>query len=229
MYVGWEMLIGIRGLFSLHRLTLEEVRREGEDITTFVFRPRKKVRFEAGQYGLWFMPRVVWGKPYRFFTIAASPTEETVQLSTRISKSAFKRKLAAQPVGSTMYVLGPFGRFVLGKKPPESAVLVAGGIGVTPMRAIARFAHDTHTPTNLTLVHSASGFYLYRKEFEKYLPDCRFVTRENSAKTLEAVAAKQAPDTPFYVSGPPAFVVATEEMLQKLGRHNIHKDGFVGY
>ncbi len=228
-YVGWEMLLDLKGLFTLHSLRLKEIRQEGENIKTFVFSQNKKAEFEAGQYGLWFMPKFIWGKPYRFFTVAASPTEDTLQISTRISNTDFKRKLAGLPVGSKVYMIGPIGRFVLGKKPPETAVLVAGGIGATPMRAIARFAYDTKAPVKLTLVHSADGYYLYQKEFEKYVPDCRFVTRDTFPQTLQEIAGKVPDDTPFYLSGPPAFVVSTEKVLKQLNRKNIRKDGFIGY
>lgn len=229
LYVTWEAVLGFRTLFKLHTLKIKEVRKEGENIKTFIFSPNKKVNFEAGQYGLWFMPKFIWGKPARLFTVAASPTEGTLQISTRISGSDFKQKLDKLPLGSKVYMMGPIGRFVLGKKPPESAVLVAGGIGVTPMRAVSRFVYDTKAPVELTLIDSADDYYLYRKEFEKYVPHRHFVTRKTFPKALKEVVAKADKGTPFYLSGPPAFVVAAEQNLKQLGMRNIRKDGFLGY
>ena len=228
-YVTWEAILGFKGLFALHSLRLKEVRQEGEDIKTFIFSQKKKAKFEAGQYGLLFMPKFIWGKPARLFTIAASPTEDTLQVSTRISGTDFKKKLAALPIGSKVYMLGPIGRFVLGKKPPKQAVLVAGGIGVTPMRALSRFVYDTKAPVKLTLVHSADSYYLFRKEFEKYVPEQHFVNRKTFPGTLKEVVGRVGKETPFYISGPPAFVVATEEHLKQLGCNNIRRDGFLGY
>lgn len=229
LYVTWEAVLGFKHLFRLHVVELKEARQEGENIQTFVFAQRKKLRHEAGQYGLWMIPRWIWGKPARLFTIAASPTEDTVQISTRISGSDFKQKLAKLPLGSKVYLLGTIGRFTLGKKPPPAAVLVAGGIGVTPMRAIATYVHDAQVPTRLTLIHSADGFYLYRQEFEQKIPECHFETKETFLKTLEGVAAKAGAYTPFYISGPPGFVVFAEKSLRQLGKRNIRKDGFLGY
>jgi ferredoxin-NADP reductase len=178
---------------------------------------------------MWFMPQFIWGKPARLFTIAASPTEGTLQVSTRISGTDFKQKLAKLPIGGKFYMLGPFGRFVLGDIPPKAAVLVAGGIGVTPMRAISRYVYDTKTPTQLTLIHSADKYYLFRKEFEKYVPECHFVTKSTFVKTLQEVLRRVPPDTPFYVSGPPGFVVFADQTLRQLGCKHIRKDGFLGY
>ena len=229
LYVTWEVLLDLKGVFTLHLLKLKEVRKEGENIQTFVFRSNKKVKFEAGQYGLWWMPKWIWGKPARLFTVAASPTEETLQVSTRIRGSDFKKKLVNLPVGGRMYMFGPIGRFTLGKKPPKAAVLIAGGIGATPMRAISRFVYDTKTPTKLTLVHSADRYYLYQKEFKKYVPECHFEKKETFENVLEEVAAKADKQTPFYISGPPGFVAFVTKTLKQLGRSNIRRDGFLGY
>lgn len=229
LYITWEAILGFRTVFKLNVLKLKEVRQEGEDIKTFIFSPNKKVGFEAGQYGLWWMPKWIWGKPARLFTVAASPTEDTLQVSTRISGTDFKQKLAKLPQGGKIYMFGPIGRFTLGKNLPSTAVLVAGGIGVTPMRAISRFVHDTKAPVKLTLIHSADRFYLFRKEFEKYISERHFVIRGTFPDTLKKVAGKVDKDTRFYISGPPAFVVAAEQQLKQLGITNIRKDGFLGY
>ncbi len=229
VYVTWEIILTFKGLFSLHTLHLKEVRKEGEDIQTFVFAPNRKVVFMAGQYGVWFMPQFIWGKPVRLFTIAASPTEKTLQVSTRIRRTDFKQKLSKLPIGAKIFMIGALGKFTLDKEPPEAAVLVAGGIGATPMRAISKFVYDTKTPTALTLIHSASGYYLYKKEFERYVPTRHFVTKETLPQTLEKVAGNLPAQTPFYVSGSPAFVVAVEQKLEQLGRRNIRRDGFLGY
>lgn len=228
-YVTWDGLLSLRHLFRVHVLELKAVHKEGENIQTFIFNQRQKLKFEAGQYGLWMIPRWIWGKPARLFTIAASPTEETLQISTRISGTDFKQKLAKLPIGSKVYLMGPIGRFTLGKQPPKAAVLIAGGIGATPMRAIATYVYDTKLPVDLTLIHSADGYYLYRDEFEKKMPHTHFVTKETFAKTLQAVADQAAKDTPFYISGPPGFVVFVEKTLQQTGRRTIRKDGFLGY
>lgn len=229
LYVTWESLLALGGPFRLHSLRLKEVRQEGENIKTFIFSPKKEATFEAGQYGLWFMPKWIWGKPFRFFTIAASPTEGTLRVSTRISNSDFKQKLAKLPIGGKFYMLGPIGRFTLGKQPPKIAVMVGGGIGVTPMRAVSRFVYDSKTPAKLILVDSANDYYLFRDEFEKYAAECHFVTRETLLSTLEAVVKEVPPHTPFYISGPPAFVFAAEENLKQLGVTHINKDAFLGY
>lgn len=229
LYVAWEMLTDLLGLLTPHVVYLKEIHTEGENIKTFVFSPKKKIKFEAGQYGMWVLPRFVWGKPEHLFTVASSPTEDTVQVSTRIRDSDFKQKMASLLPGSMLILFGPIGRFTLGKNPPESAVLIAGGIGVTPMRSISKFVHDNSIKTELTLIHSADGYYLYREEFEANIPRCHFVTKETFPETLKEVVGLSSDKTVFYISGPPAFVTFVEKTLKEMGKKNIKKDGFLGY
>lgn len=228
LIVTWDMLRTFGGLFRFHKLTLVEKKREVEDIETFVMKPSKKLEFKAGQYGVWFVPRFIWGKPARLFTIAASPTEDTVQVSTRIRRTDFKKKLASLPLGASVYMIGPVGTFVLPDPAPKHALLIAGGIGVTPMRAIAKHVHDKKLATKLTLIHSADH-YLYKTELEQLIADSHFVQRETFEEELQKVLKNVKNITPVYISGPPAFVLATEVILRKNGIKTIVKDGFLGY
>jgi ferredoxin-NADP reductase len=229
--VTWESICNLKGFLMPHTIRLKEVRTEGENIKTFIFeqKPGRKLAFAAGQYGMWCLPRWVWGKPVRLFTIAASPTEQTLQLSTRISDSDFKQKLSKLPIGSKLLLCAPIGFFTLGKRPPQEAVLIAGGIGITPMRSLITYAHQAKVPVKTTLIHSAEGYYLYRDELEPIVGKAHYVNKETFLGTLQEVVAQAAPDAVYYISGPPAFVLFAERQLRQLGKSNIKKDGFLGY
>lgn len=226
--VTLDALKSFSGLFKIHTLTLTEVRPENENIKTFVFASNRKVVYQAGQYGVWLLPTFVKGKPGHLFTIASAPSENHLQLSTRISQSDFKQKLNALSVGSKVYMIGPIGQFVLSDE--KQAVLLAGGIGITPMRSIAlENARRGDNKTNLTLIHSADGNYLYKDEMHRAVGQTHFVTREQFEQTLETVIASVGTEATYFVSGPPAFVVNTEKLLEKHAVRNVKKDGFLGY
>ena len=55
----------------------------------------------------------------------------------------------------------------------DSVVLIAGGIGLTPLMSIVRSAHELATRTRLTLVYSAStpDELLFRDELESIASD----------------------------------------------------------
>jgi ferredoxin-NADP reductase len=224
-----DALLAAKNLLVPYKIVLVEVRNEKEDIKTFVFRPSKKIRFKAGQYGVWFLPTWVWGKPARLFTIASSPEEETIQLSTHISSSNFKQKLSRLKPGDVMYIYASLGRTVLPEQLPSAIVLIAGGIGITAMHSLAKHVRDSKLPIKVTLIHSAKQFYLYKDEMVRYADEASFVTRETFEKQATSVISQASPNTIFYVSGPPAFVNATEAFLKQHGIINVKKDGFLGY
>ncbi|HSH55226.1 MAG TPA: FAD-dependent oxidoreductase [Candidatus Limnocylindrales bacterium] len=215
-------------LFVFHKLTLQEVRDEGENIKTFIFESNRKLDYKAGQYGIWFMPKFIKGKPGRLFTLASSPEEGIVQLSTRIGKTDFKQKLSRLKPGATVFMEGPIGQFTLPNPSPEAVVFIAGGIGITPIRALAVYVHDAELPVNTTLIHSADDFYLYKDEMKQYFHESHFVTRSDFETVLRQVAHDQANAT-FFLSGPPGFVESAHTILRKQGIKRIKTDAFLGY
>lgn len=230
LYLGIlrDAIKSFRKLFVIHRLTLLEVRDEGENIKTFIFKSNRRLNYAAGQYGIWFMPRFIKGKPGRLFTVASSPEEGIVQLSTRIGPSDFKQKLNRLNVGDTIFMEGPIGQFTLPEPLPQEIVFVAGGIGVTPIRAIAANIFNAQHPVKTTLIFSSSGTYLYKDELQKYVQNPHFTTRDTFDTTLNQVVSHQ-PRATFYVSGPPGFVESVNASLRKQGIKLIKTDAFLGY
>jgi len=71
----------------------------------------------------------------RAFTISSAPRENVIQITTRLRDTAFKRVLQLVPLGTKVKIEGPFGDFRLHNS-ARPAVLLAGGIGITPFRSI---------------------------------------------------------------------------------------------
>src|SRR5262249_54079706 len=72
----------------------------------------------------------------RTFSIASAPEEADVMITTRMRDSAFKSCLKTMKFGATVTMEGPFGDLVLPGDANRPAVLLAGGIGVTPFRSV---------------------------------------------------------------------------------------------
>ncbi len=72
---------------------------------------------------------------------------------------------ALQP-GDTVVVQGPLGHYILNESRP--AVLVAGGIGITPLKGMAEYAADRTLPIPVRLVYSNRTVeeIVYREELE---------------------------------------------------------------
>ncbi len=228
--IGRDILKDLPSFLRLYTLTLKEVVNEGEDIKTFIFTSNKPIRFKAGQYSAWFMKQFIKGKPNHLFTIASAPSDNEYYLSTRISKSDYKQKLNKLKPGQQMLITGGIGQFTLPKKSPDRAVFIAGGIGITPFRALARRVKHHQLPVATTLIHSGRNFYLYKDELSQLVDKAVFTTRKTFEEDLtQAIKDNGTKKATYYVSGPPAFVNSASKILKQNKVKNIKRDGFLGY
>src|SRR5256886_9509259 len=102
----------------------------------------------------------------RPMSLATSPTRPHLEYAVRLSDSPYKRAFAALQPGDEVVVFGPIGDFVLHETRP--AVLLAGGIGITPLKGMAEYAADKALPIPIRLVHSnrSENEIVYRSELD---------------------------------------------------------------
>ena len=130
------------------QLLAKEIRQETPDVKSFIFEKPENFSFVAGQFLTLFLDVEDPRGNYRQFSIASSPTEDSVMITSTMRGSPFKQKLAEMQ-GQKIRARGPFGRFTL--QEAERHVMVAGGIGVTPFRSMIKFATDTERKDKITL------------------------------------------------------------------------------
>jgi glycine betaine catabolism B len=112
-------------------------------------------RYLSNQFVRLALPGVAdpWG-PVRSFSLSSSPSEAGfIAITCKISDTPFKQALAAMRPGETGTVFGPLGSFLFDDQRP--GVFLAGGIGITPLRGMIRFAHDTSFRHEMVLLYSA--------------------------------------------------------------------------
>ncbi|HKT13329.1 MAG TPA: FAD-dependent oxidoreductase [Terriglobia bacterium] len=194
----------------------------------------------------------------RGFSIASAPYEDTLMVATRMRNTAFKRELAALPLQTEFKIEGPFGNLVLHKNAKKPAILLAGGIGITPFRSIARQAAHERLPHQIYLFYSNyrpedAPFLEEFCELEKQNPNYHFIptmtAMERSdlpwsgergfinapllAKHLKVTAPSGPPvaEAIYYLAGPPGMVAALRKMLVDWGvdEDNIRGEEFAGY
>lgn len=76
----------------------------------------------------------------RIFSIASAPSENHILIAARLRDNPYKNALNELPIGSELYIEGPFGTFRLHDDITIPAVFIAGGIGITPCLSILRQA-----------------------------------------------------------------------------------------
>ena len=224
------------------KLILVAKRAETGDVVSFLFRSDTLLSWQAGQFLHYTLPHPEADDRgiTRYFTIASAPFEGHVMLTTRFASersSSFKRALRELPVGAAIEVGEPDGDFVLGD-PGDEHVLIAGGIGVTPFRAILLDLDHRELPINATVLYAnRTPEFVYKAEMARLAgrhPRLMVRYLVSPARVTEAsirgVAADLAKPT-FHVSGPEPFVEALGGMLSGLGVPDAHvkRDYFRGY
>lgn len=184
----------------------------------------------------------------RHITIVTSPTERgVVGLATRLRDTAFKRTLAGLEIGDEVQVEEPKGSFLLPEDTSADYVFVAGGIGITPFRAMLRFVADEGLAYRVTLVYSnrdreSSPFLDELEELERRIDGLRVIltmtdepgwegeTRRLDAEVLGELVGGLEGKT-FLIAGPPPMAEGVAQALLDAGlpEDRVIADKFSGY
>ena len=238
-------------------LSLRKIERlQGTDIATLYFSRGEYPDYRAGQFAFFPLDGINNDNkgPVRHFSIASSPTEDVIIISTRIRDSPYKQKLSSIEPGSTVRASKPQGYFVLHEDHSKPAVFLSGGIGVTPFRSMAKYAKDKRLPLKITMLDSNrnSRNILYRGEFDMW------ATQNSNFKVVYTVTDEAESDSGwsgergridkpmlerhlnnevfddaiFYICGPPSMLNAMQELLRnqmKIPEDRIKVEEFTGY
>jgi ferredoxin-NADP reductase len=173
----------------------------------------------------------------RSFTISASPTEPgllqiTVKRNPAGTVSAFLHDRLSE--GDRLDLMLPFGQFTLREGEASRLFLIAGGSGITPLRAILRFIVDRKLPVEALLLDLNRReediiFYRELKEMPREHPGVRVTfsltdpppgwngfTGRISAELLEAARGDFEPELVF-LCGPMPMMETTLELLTARG------------
>ena len=210
-------------------------------VTTFVWESSEPLSWQAGQYLKYTLPH---DNPddrgiTRFFTIAAPPYVGQPRITTRFAAekgSSFKAALHKFKLGDSIEASRPMGDFTFDTARP--AVLVAGGIGITPFRAmLLQLDHDQTDFQAHLLYANRTEQCVFRDEFEAIAAknDKLIVSYITDPKHIELADIQQAAASLtkplYYLSGPEPMVAHYAEMLKQAGiaEADIKTDDFPGY
>lgn len=137
------------------RLLRREVVAE-QTILCHVERP-EGMEFEAGQYvevGVVDPPFTDAQGGSRSMSIASAPHEPELAVLMRVRDSAYKRSMAAIPIGAPLFLEGPADDLGLRRVDGRHLVLVAGGVGVAPFMSLLREVEHGGGELQATLFYS---------------------------------------------------------------------------
>jgi ferredoxin-NADP reductase len=191
----------------------------------------------------------------RTFSIASAPDDPQLLFATRLRDTAFKRILESAPLGAALRMEGPFGNLTLHNNASRPAILIAGGIGITPFRSIVRRAAHEKLPHRILLFYAnkSTESAAFLEEFEairKDNPNFTFIptmgnpspswhgetgriSAEMLIRHLNSTASPNvhAASPIYYVAGPPAMVTGIRSVLNNAGidDDDVRSEEFSGY
>ena len=139
-----------------HRRVVEQVRAENDRVTTVVMRGRMLDRLpvRAGQFLQWrFLdgPGFMRAHPY---SLSAAPDGRTLRITAAHLGDGSARLARLRP-GTRVLFEGPYGRLHEGVRTRRKVLLMASGIGITPMRALLEELDQR--PGDITVIYRTSS------------------------------------------------------------------------
>jgi predicted ferric reductase len=223
-----------------HQLRVVEVRREARDVTSVLIGGRQldKLGAESGQFFRWrFLAPGMWwtSSPY---SLSAPPGPGRLRITVK-AEGDHSRLLAAVKPGTRVLAEGPYGAMTPALRRSRKVALIAGGVGITPLRAL--FESLPGGPGDITLIYRVTSRQdiVFRRELER-IAERRgarlwFVAGSradlgrdplNTGDLLKRIPGLPAHDV--YLCGPPGMTRSVIRALRHAGvrRGRIHHESF---
>nr|WP_319394985.1 ferric reductase-like transmembrane domain-containing protein [uncultured Desulfobacter sp.] len=199
--------------------------------------------FLPGQFAFLRLDHPLTGAQAHPFSLSSSPYS-TGEITFSIRSSGdWTRKIGSIPAGTKAYVDGPYGQFShLHAHNAPAIILIAGGIGITPMLSMLQYMAQTNEQRPVHLVWSCRNlrdlvFQEILDEIVENLPRGKVnyhLTQgpagrgRLASKHLDALLGEYPRNSAIYLCGPPFMTSAILRHLKAAGffKRNIHFEFF---
>jgi predicted ferric reductase len=222
-----------------HQLRVAAVVPESDNVVSVYMTGKHldQLKAKAGQFFIWrFLGHGKWWEANPF-SLSAAPDGASLRLTAKAvgKTSASLRHLR---VGTRVFAEGPYGAFTDLQRTRESTLLIAGGVGVTPIRALLEelpgpvvVLYRVHRMADAVLLEELKALANMRgarvhvltgRTGEGNPPNNPFDA--HSLRTL----VPDITDRDVFLCGPPAMTTAVVRSLRELGvpRAQVHDERF---
>jgi predicted ferric reductase len=225
-----------------HQLRVAQIVPEAPGVVSLYITGREldQLQARAGQYFRWrFLTREGWWRTHPF-SLSAPINNRFLRLTAK-GVGDDSRGLQGLHPGTRVAVEGPYGLFTAQRQRRSKVLLVAGGIGITPLRALIEEIPPKKDA--ITLIYRASSWddIVFRDELEKLIRDRRgtihyLIGRRGTSELPDDPLSVQTlrrlvPDVEsrdIFVCGPASMMERVREVLHTIGVPNqqIHFERF---
>jgi ferredoxin-NADP reductase len=238
LVLWFRVLVPVR-LNLRQRLRVEAVVREAPGVVSVLMRGKRpgELTADPGQFFRWrfLAPGLRWtSSPY---SLSAAPRNGLLRITVKAAGDHSAAIARLRP-GTRVWAEGPYGAMTAARRTRRKVLLLAGGVGITPLRAL--FETLPATPGELTLLYRArsAADLALRAELEA-------IAQARGARLYYSVGGPQARTAPVtaaalrnvlpdidrhdvYLCGPPGMARTSYEALRAAGvpARRIHHESF---
>ena len=219
-----------------HSVKVEQIVNEGPGVYSIIMKGRSlnKLDAQGGQFFGWrFLTKGQWwiSHPY---SLSAAPTDKYLRVTVKDLGDQSGVIKDIKP-GTRVFFEGPYGTFVASRASKGHVVLVGGGVGITPLRALLEefdvskeidVIFRASKAEDLVLRHELDDLAKIRGARVHYLVGSRN-EHPMSAKYISALIPAFR-DADVYVCGPTPLVEAVNEAAKTVGipKNRFHDEAF---
>jgi predicted ferric reductase len=219
-------------------LRVTEVIPEGPDVVSLRIGGRGLERLEAraGQFFFWrFLTKGFWYTQHPF-SLSEAPRGDSLRITVK-NLGDHSARFGRIPVGTRVFAEGPFGVFTAQSRVEDKVLLIAGGIGITPVRALLEqmggdivalyrviSSADIVFSDELDRIAEARGARVSYVVGDHATAEGRDLLSPSHLKELVPDIAERD----VYICGPPPMIEATVGNLHRAGvsRRRLHVERF---
>jgi predicted ferric reductase len=234
----YRVAVPVRDAFR-YRLRVASIVLEGHDAVSVYVTGRnlERMHAEAGQFFRWrFLDRRSWWEAHPF-SLSAAPNGRYLRVTAK-GVGDHSRALRHVEPGTRVVAEGPYGNLTAQRRTRGRVALIAGGVGITPLRALLETLPAG--PGELTLLYrvNTERDVLFRTELDELAKsrgiDVRYLVgrRDKRPGPLSPRHLEQhLPDAAhrdIFLCGPPGMMEVAMKSLRSLGvpRSQVHYERF---
>jgi ferredoxin-NADP reductase len=229
---------------------IEKIKRT-ETVESFRFNPDEKIDFLPGQFSQLIFDENDKNNRLlnKYLSFSCAPQNSYIEVTKRLSESAFSQRLRALQKGDTILFKAPMGDCVF-KDTYQKIGFLIGGIGITPVISIIEYIVKKQLNTNVCLLYSnrLENDIAFKKELDSWqhtyphllhvvymVSGCEPVDERCVFGTIDKdiVMGHMADwqERMIFIFGPPAMVNAMTNICSEIScrQELVKTENFMGY
>ncbi|MGW5769852.1 ferredoxin reductase family protein [Streptomyces longwoodensis] len=235
LVLWFRVLVPVR-LNLRHRLRVESVHPEAPGVYSVVVRGRRLDRLDAraGQFFRWRFLGARLGWTSTPYSLSAPPRGDRLRITVK-ALGGHSAAVALLRPGTRVWAEGPYGSLTAGRQTSSKALLVAAGVGITPLRALfetlpgeVTLLYRAHDARDLALGGELEAIARWRGARVLYALNDEHGRRPALTAASLRTAVPDLPGHDVYVCGPHGFARDVYEALRAAGvpDRRIHHESF---